>query len=1598
MNLRQFDSLADEIDRPLPVVLALGVAGSPVEHLSSLSALKGQEDRAVWLLAGSFLDDLNTAPELGAEWIGAENLHLIDDRGMPAAYAIEPLVSTPASDSEGKAGSEGKAVSGEAPLEDVEDIVRRVAAVFGDRAMVVEYGETPIALSSALEDASDGVARYERVAHPANETRLDAGAPHALSMQVRRHVDSVLGMGPEELHAEILTLLPEFASAALLHSTLDLRHYKHGTLVRRIAQRVQVVGAASAEDYLAQLQASASEALVLVQSILIGVTSFFRDPDAFDGLADRMRYMITRSAANDARSTLRIWVPGCSTGEEAYSVAILATELLEEIDPGRSFQVFATDLNAAALVKARRGEYAQGIAENVSEDRLERHFEPQGDRWRIRESIRGRVLFSVHNLINDPPLNRMDLISCRNLMIYLGPHLQKKLFPLLHFALVPGGTLFLGSSESLHEHGALFDLVEERFNIAARRDVPSERFQPGYLGRGERVPIDSESDPLDLVELMRAIVMDEFVPASVVIDGDGQIRAASTEMNPFLAVGAGEFRNNILWLARPGLRTALRKGIRSSAEAKRRVVVDRVWMEHEDGRQQVSVTVQPMPTGGAASGLFIVVFNAVGLPLESDHAPGRWGHEETVALELELSKLRREYEDTVQRLESANEELKSGNEELISINEELRSTNHELNASKEEVQRAHTQLAATHAELENLLSNTEVAMIFLDRDERIMRFTPSATRVFNVLPGDIGRPLEHLTHRARRMPPLEEGPGGHPGGASSEDAEKGSGGSAPQRITLKDGSTLQRRIRPLTAADGAIIGKVLSFDDITGVDRARRKEKSRLAELREVYASAAVGLALVKSDLSIRSANEQFWSISKRAEGRVPLAEALPKDLFEGIAPFLDDVVAGRQTTFQSETRGRDHDGEWRSWKVTGRATSEDLDARGLTLAVDDITERVEAESRALKSRAFLRSIVDAVNAFIGVCDQNGVLTECNRQALEVLDVEVEAVVGRPFEKTLWWAHDEATQEIVRECVQRALAGESISRSLTYRTGSGQVRHLDFQANPMPDSAGNIHQAVVSGFDTEERFEAAERLRLANRRLEIVLRTLQVGRWWWDLSSGKVICDEAQREIFGLPREGEVTIDDAMARVLPEDAPELSKQLERSIETEETYKHRFRVRRTDGTVSWIGAEGEVVLDEETGSRALVGVNWDVTEEYDRETELEEARRQAEAANRAKSEFLANMSHEIRTPMTAILGYADILAKHLNDPDNTSLVETIRRNGRFLLEILNDILDLAKIESGAQPVEMRLCPPEQVIEDVASLMHVRAVEEGVTLDVEYGDALPLEIQCDPVRLRQVLLNLVGNALKFTEEGRVTLRTTTEGDVIRFAVVDTGIGIESSDLTRLFEPFTQADNSPKRKEGGTGLGLAISRRLCRAMGGELEAESTLGHGSTFLVTLPLGTQRVVERRVVAKVADPAGEVAEADTPGFEGRTVLIVDDRRDVRTLIQFLFEDAGAATLLASDGAEAVALFESIQSGGLGEVDLIVMDMQMPVMDGYVAATRLRELGCTLPIIAVTAHAMQGELEKCLAAGCSDYTTKPIDGDLLLRMAADLTSNGSHSAS
>ncbi len=549
----------------------------------------------------------------------------------------------------------------------------------------------------------------------------------------------------------------------------DFADYKERTFQRRVQRRMQVVQTTNLGDYADRLEQQPEEINALFRDLLIGVTDFFRDPEAFGALEALAIPKLFEG--KDADDEVRVWVAGCSTGEEAYSIAILLREQLEKMAAPPRVQLFATDIDEGALAVARGARYPANVVQLVSEERLGTFFVEEAGFYRLVKEVREMCIFSAHSLIRDPPFSRLDLISCRNLLIYMKPSLQAQIIPLFHYSLRSGGRLFLGASENVSRHSELFVTLDRKNRLFQRRELvsrpilPLRQFMP-YSRQESGVREAERGGLLHSSDLMRRVVntiVEQFGPAYVIVDEMGQALYFSSGTGKYLQAAVGPPNRDIIAMARPGLRPELRAILQQARSTGRRVVRDRVAMQVNGEVQTIGLIVEPVSKG--AERAYGVVFTDLGsIKKEEDPRGIERSDTEDAAirqLEQELQETRERLQSTIEELETANEEFRSSNEELLSVNEEMQSANEELETSKEELQSVNEelqtinnelsikidQLDRANADLYNLFQSTQVATIFLDKNLVIRSFTPDVTKLFNLIPGDQGRPLTDLSSR-----------------------------------------------------------------------------------------------------------------------------------------------------------------------------------------------------------------------------------------------------------------------------------------------------------------------------------------------------------------------------------------------------------------------------------------------------------------------------------------------------------------------------------------------------------------------------------------------------------------------------------------------------------------------------------------------------------------------------------------------------------------------------------------------------------------------------------------------------------------------------------
>jgi len=675
---------------------------------------------------------------------------------------------------------------------------------------------------------------------------------------------------PDQL-LEVLHLLRD-------RSGHDFTHYKTNTLRRRVERRMAVTRIERMEDYLALLRRDGLEAETLFRELLIGVTNFFRDAPAFEALAaEALSPLVAASRPGDP---VRVWVPGCSTGEEAYSIAMLLQEQTHAAKRNVPIQVFATDIDAEAIERARAGVYPGSIGADVSPERLARFFVQDGDTYRVAKSVRDCLVFAKQDVTRDPPFSRVDLISCRNLLIYMDGDLQQRLMPLFHYALNPDGYLFLGNSETVGDAADLFAAVDKKWKLYKRRGAvtPRERLLASSMplpeaAVGRRAALVEQPQHLRVRDLAERALLERHAPACAVISADGDVLYIHGRTGRYLEPPAGEPSGSIHKMAREGLRLELSAGVRRVLAQKEAVRYERLRVRTNGDTSLVTMTIEPMTGPDTVKGVLMVLFEDAPATGDVEHATSTESigdREQRIAdLDRELSAKEEYLRTTVEELETSNEELKSTNEEMQSTNEELQSTNEELETSREELQSINEELVTVNSELQqnieqlsranndmnNMLAGTGIGTLFVDQQLRIKRYTPLVTAILNLIPTDVGRPLSDINPRLTGQTDVV--------GAAT--AVLDTLATTETLVQASDERVFVMRAQPYRTVDNVIEGAVLTFADVTEQHRmqARLDELARAAAEAGDFAQSVLDTVrepqlVLDGDLAVVTANKAF--------------------------------------------------------------------------------------------------------------------------------------------------------------------------------------------------------------------------------------------------------------------------------------------------------------------------------------------------------------------------------------------------------------------------------------------------------------------------------------------------------------------------------------------------------------------------------------------------------------------------------------------------------------------------------------------------------------------------------------------------------------------
>jgi len=625
------------------------------------------------------------------------------------------------------------------------------------------------------------------------------------------------------------------------HTGHDFSQYKKSTIYRRVERRMGLHQLKRIGDYVHYLRENPKELDLLFNELLIGVTSFFRDPDAWAYLQEHV--LPTLLANNLNGKVMRAWVAGCATGEEAYTLAIAFNEVLDRIKPQRkiTLQIFATDLDADAIDKARQGYYPANIAADLSAERLARYFIEEGNGYRVNKVVREMVVFATQNVIMDPPFTKLEILTCRNLLIYLGSELQKKLFPLFHYCLNPNGILFLGSSENIGNFTELYTPLEAKVRLYRRKDskvhpkdveFPSRLFPVATATTKKSKVVLSK---INLQSLADQLLLQHFSPAAVLVNGEGDILYISGRTGKYLEPAAGKANWNIHAMARNGLQHELAMILPKALRDKETITRSSIKIEVNGSTKLLNITVHAIEQPEALRGMAMIVFHDLATTKSVKSASGKQppAHDQSAELEYALQQAHTEIQTVREEMQTQQEELKSTNEELQSTNEELQSTNEELTTSKEEMQSLNEELQTVNIELQskvedlstvnndlkNLLDSTDIATVFLDNAMYVRRFTNQSTKIFKLIPGDVGRPLSDIKTDLE-YPELQ---------ADAQEVLRTLVFSVKE-ITANGGRWFKVKIMPYRTLDNVIDGVVITFTDISAAKKLEADLRSAIVK------------------------------------------------------------------------------------------------------------------------------------------------------------------------------------------------------------------------------------------------------------------------------------------------------------------------------------------------------------------------------------------------------------------------------------------------------------------------------------------------------------------------------------------------------------------------------------------------------------------------------------------------------------------------------------------------------------------------------------------------------------------------------------------------
>lgn len=1381
---------------------------------------------------------------------------------------------------------------------------------------------------------------------------------------------------------------------------LDFSNYRIQSLGRRIERRMGLLSIETLSDYLNYLKESADETACLYKDLLIGVTCFFRDKASFQALAAEA---LTPALKKHEEDEFRVWVAGCATGEEAYSLYILASEVKREVGYHGRIRVFATDVFKASLDKAGNGAYAADQMQVISEDQRERYFEKMSPtHYKVRPEMRKNVVFARHDFLIDAPFTNIDLVSCRNVLIYLKPQAQETALSRFSYALRHQSILFLGGSESFSKLADAYETISSKHKIFRKdsRELDA-RFNDSHATASrlcQQVHEPQVSISRDLLAAYDSL-LEHFGLCGFLITEQKEILHYFGSSNDYCLNISGRPDTDLLNQLDVDLKLAVSALLNEAIHEIQPASSKGIHCRSRMGPKVVDVSVNPLKESKGKERVYLVQIaehpesaDPVKASEKQQKDEKLWDADDglrarvnSLEEELRLAKTRLDaYHEELgasnEARQATEEEMEVSNEELQSTNEELRSLNEELTSLNAEYEGKNQELIETNLSYRNLLESTEDGVLFVDRDLRIRKYNPAIAMAFNLWPSDIGRPLQHIAYHFQENDDLAE----------DVRAVMATGKRSEEKVRDPNGRSFLKRINPFRLADDAIDGALLTFTDTTRLDEL---------ENRFDFAIEAVGMSWWDWDLSSGALNvysagacllgEGCLDTSKDREGWMALVH--PDDR-EEVERSLEACLCGESREWDCEHRFKTTQGEWLWVRNRGRILN--YGSEGQARRIIGTTQDIDTYKRSVDEATYQRELLEDASEIAGLgvweYDPDTRLAYWSEQVRTIHAVDDDFDPNVSLENAFSFYPQPDRQVLQTAFTKLVEEGIPYDLELHFVNQKGERLLIRTAGRPQYDENGRririvgLFQDITEIKRKEHEMEAYFAMSpdfQATLDMKGCLKTYNPS-WNQFLGysetslSGAPLVDFIHREDL-----------DAFSELL---AAVKRGQVVNSYETRVYSKEMLEHPNSD-TEEEIWMSWSFSSDEQLG---LIFVSARcVSEQKKAKKALETALVRAEEANRAKIDFLGVMSHELRTPLNPILGFADLLlqdAQDAQDAKQREILQMIVDSGKLMVELIDGILDFTKIDAGkttVDPVEFDL---GDFTENICKLMRGQTRERPVELKSELDEGpfaetgLPVFYGDDSL-LQQILRNLVGNALKFTEEGEVVLRVSilsaeSNEAEIRFEVADTGIGIPAQKIKQVFEPFTQVDSSTTRSYGGTGLGLSICKKLVRLLKGTMDCESTPKKGSVFRFTIPLQYHQS-SAQVEDRTTPPKQEAGPEKPRAEKKHRILVVEDNATNTFFIEQMIKKLGSESVAAASGEEALEILAS------ENFDLILLDLHMPGMGGMATLQTLRhkekDEGLPRhPVVILTADVHETTREECLQTGADSVVAKPVKLDTI----------------